>query len=94
MCTQFWERAVELLWARGTTVICGEEQAASCHLMDILESRRSKVTSDWVKPKKEDTECLRRSRSTFEQTVRQRCVPPSLVLQTKTDTATKPSCPI
>lgn len=39
MCTQFKDRAVELLWARGTTVVCGEEQAASCHLMDILESR-------------------------------------------------------
>ncbi|KAM0755626.1 hypothetical protein T439DRAFT_7979 [Meredithblackwellia eburnea MCA 4105] len=31
--------ASELLIRRGSMVVCGEEQAASCHLMDIMETR-------------------------------------------------------
>lgn len=41
MCAQFKANAQRLMWDRGVTVMAGEENAASCHLMDVLEMRTS-----------------------------------------------------
>lgn len=39
MCIQFRDQAARMIWERGATVIGGEPNAASCHLMDLLEIR-------------------------------------------------------
>lgn len=36
MCVQFRDNAERMIWDRGVTVVVGEENAASLHLMDVL----------------------------------------------------------
>lgn len=45
MCIQFKEQAARLMSERGTFVNGGEPNAASCHLMDVLEVREGTATA-------------------------------------------------
>lgn len=45
MCAQFKDNAVRMIWERGISVVGGEENAATCHLMDVLEMRDGMKTS-------------------------------------------------
>lgn len=45
MCVQFRDQAVRMIWERGAMVKGGEPNAASCHLLDVLEVREGIATS-------------------------------------------------
>lgn len=45
MCAQFRDQAERMIWERGAMVKGGEPNAASCHLMDVLEVREGIATS-------------------------------------------------
>ncbi|KAI5481491.1 Zn(2)-C6 fungal-type transcription factor [Pseudohyphozyma bogoriensis] len=45
LCQSLQDHAIKLMWERGATVLGGEENAASCHLMDVMETRQGIVSN-------------------------------------------------